>query len=105
MIRVWDLVTEREGPTLRGHLDGVNSLTFCPDGRTLISGSADHTMKLWRVDRGELLTTLTEHKGSVHAVVLTPDGGTLISAGAGLPGEHFGPNPGQMIVWRKQKEP
>ena len=35
--------------TLRGHQGIVNSLSFSPDGTKLISGSADSTVKLWRI--------------------------------------------------------
>ncbi|MEJ7578175.1 MAG: serine/threonine-protein kinase [Pyrinomonadaceae bacterium] len=33
---------------LRGHTKGVTSVSFSPDGRTLISGSKDGTVKVWR---------------------------------------------------------
>ncbi len=33
---------------LWGHTKGVTSVSFSPDGRTLISGSKDGTVKVWR---------------------------------------------------------
>ncbi|HSS51252.1 MAG TPA: hypothetical protein VLX28_20105, partial [Thermoanaerobaculia bacterium] len=44
--------------TLEGHRDKVNSVAFDPQGKTLASGSADHTMKLWDAQSGKLLRTL-----------------------------------------------
>jgi WD40 repeat protein len=36
--------------TLTGHTDRVSSLVFGPDGHTLISASADHTIIPWNTD-------------------------------------------------------
>ncbi|MBW4660059.1 MAG: serine/threonine protein kinase [Drouetiella hepatica Uher 2000/2452] len=43
--------------TLTGHEGEVTALSISPSGRTLASGSRDKTVKLWRLDSGELLHT------------------------------------------------
>jgi WD40 repeat protein len=46
-IKLWQVDTCREIGTIAGHSDGVLSLVFCDDGHTMISGSADRTIKIW----------------------------------------------------------
>jgi WD40 repeat protein len=47
-VKLWDAVTGQELATLKGHGDTVLSVAFSPDGKTLATGSGDHTVKLWR---------------------------------------------------------
>ena len=42
-----------------GHSATIIDLAFSPDGKTLVSGSADNTVKLWEVSSGREFHTLT----------------------------------------------
>lgn len=55
-ILLWD-VTSRKliGTPLIGHQDYAISLSFNPDGKTLLSSSVDGTSILWDVDSGEVI--------------------------------------------------
>lgn len=65
-----------------GHSSSVYAVAFSPDGKTLVSGSADNTLKLWDVAERKLLATLEGHSSWVHAVAFSPDGKTLVSGSA-----------------------
>jgi WD40 repeat protein len=60
-----------------------------PDGRRLISGSADDSLKIWDVERETLLYTLRGHTAPVRALAVTPDGEWCISAS----------DDGQIKIW------
>jgi len=49
MIRIWDARTGELLETLRGHSGMVWSMAFTPDGRGLVSGSLDKTLKYWDI--------------------------------------------------------
>lgn len=48
-IIIWDLITEENLQTFIGHSKQISSLSITPDGKTLVSGSLDQTIKVWRM--------------------------------------------------------
>ena len=53
-----------------------------PDSRRAISACTDKTLKIWDLDSGRELRTLTGHTGTVWAVAVTTDGRYAVSASA-----------------------
>ena len=49
MVRICDTRTGELLESLRGHKHAVWSVVFTPDGRGLVSGSSDNTLKYWDV--------------------------------------------------------
>ncbi|MDB9537380.1 hypothetical protein PN451_16350, partial [Dolichospermum planctonicum CS-1226] len=106
-IKIWDITQQKTGFfgfiyerirsrlkfTLKGHSYSVNAIAVTPDGKTVISGSWDKTIKIWDITqqktgffgfiyeriRSRLKFTLKGHSYSVNAIALTPDGKTVIS--------------------------
>lgn len=61
------------------HEDKVWAVTVTPDGRYIISGSDDKTVRVWDICKGELKHTLTAHSKSIWAVAVTPDSKIVVS--------------------------
>ena len=51
----------RELNTFRGHSHGVWSVAFAPDGLTLASGGAERLVRMWDIETGRLLRSLSGH--------------------------------------------
>ena len=51
-----------------------------PDGKRMISGSFDKTIKVWCLSTGQELLSLSGHSDWVSSIVVTPDGKKVISA-------------------------
>jgi WD40 repeat protein len=57
----------------------VWSIAFSPDGKQIISGSYNKTVRLWDAITGVLLYTLEGHSSSVDLVAFSPDSKQIIS--------------------------
>lgn len=99
-IKIWDISTGYLLRTLYGHASNVNALAVSPDGKLLASGSGDMTSKrefptfkrggiaggardttvrIWDIQSGRELKTLTGHELPVGGVAFSADGRTLTS--------------------------
>ncbi|MFH1738775.1 MAG: GTP-binding protein [bacterium] len=65
--------------TLAGHTDWVRACAVTPDGRRVVSGSDDQTLKVWDLETGREVATLAGHTGYVWACAVTPDGRRVVS--------------------------
>ncbi len=71
----------QERNSLKGHQGWVWNVNFSPDGKMIVSGGADGTVKLWNLD-GTERATLKGHQDTVSSVNFSPDGKTIVSGGA-----------------------
>jgi WD40 repeat protein len=78
-IHLRDADTGRVLQECRGHAGWVRSLAFAADGRTLVSGSHDGTVRFWDVATGKELRRIDE-PDMVMAVALAPDGKTVATS-------------------------
>jgi WD40 repeat protein len=63
-----------------GHEGPVLSVAFAPDGRRIISGGADTTVRLWDVQTGEEIKRFVGHGRPVIAVAVSSDGKQVLSS-------------------------
>jgi WD40 repeat protein len=79
------LITERERmqdgrpKLLEGHKHTVTSVAFSPDGKTIVSGSSDQTVRVWDAATGVEQHKITGHKSPVTSVAFSPNGKTIVS--------------------------
>ena len=76
-IWLYDAKTGQDIALLTGHTNGVSSVAFSLDGRTLVSGGYDSTVRLWDVGTGRHLQTLSGHTNGVSSVAFSLDGRRL----------------------------
>lgn len=66
---------------LAGHGGDIYDAVLLKDGRTLVTGSADTTIRLWDLQSGRTLSVLSGHTNVVKTLATTTDQEILISAG------------------------
>ena len=78
-IIILDGTTGTQKAILSGHSDWVRSLSFSPDGTSLVSGGGDMTIKLWDVQTGGIVKTFRDHTDWVLSVSISKDSTTIAS--------------------------
>lgn len=77
-MRLWDVESRQLLAILEGH-KGIMCVRFSPDGKTLATGSVDHSVKLWSLATGQEVATLKGHSGAVSGLAFSSDGTLLAS--------------------------
>ena len=61
--------------------DAVSSAAFSPDGKRIVTASADKTARLWDAETGKPIgEPLTGHKDAVLSAAFSPDGKRIVTA-------------------------
>ncbi|TNE60161.1 MAG: hypothetical protein EP344_07865 [Bacteroidetes bacterium] len=64
--------------TYKGHEFGINAAVFTPDGKYVLTGSADGTARLWDLN-GKTVQVFDKHSSEITAIACSTDGHFLLS--------------------------
>ena len=51
--------------------EGVKSVAITSDSKFIVSGNFDKTIRLWNLETGEEIKTLTDHSSFVNSVIIS----------------------------------
>jgi WD40 repeat protein len=90
--RVWNAGTGRQALTLQGHSPSpplvprsgrvpgwINAVAFSPEGRRILTGSADRTARIWDAITGRERVVLLGHTSPITAATFSPDGERVLT--------------------------
>ena len=69
----------RERDFFEGHEDGVRSVAFSDDGKHIVSGSGDRTVRLWDLEGNPIGEPFEGHESVVSSVAFSNDGKYIVS--------------------------
>ncbi|MCB9041820.1 MAG: caspase family protein [Lewinellaceae bacterium] len=88
---LWSTESGKQLQSFEGHLNGVSSVAFSPDGSQVLTGSWDGTAKLWDFQSGKEIRPFeryayastdfsTNHSQRITAVAFSPNGDSLLTS-------------------------
>lgn len=78
--RLWQLMPPRTGPVLSGHLGGISTIAWSPDGSRLGTAGHENAIRLWQSD-GRPGPVMDPKRGWQTSLAFSPDGQWIASVG------------------------
>jgi WD40 repeat protein len=81
---LWSTISYASRPEISvhlGHSDKVYAVAFSPNAQTILSASADNTLKLWDIETGFVIRTFYGHSDAIYAIAFSPNGQMAVSGG------------------------
>ena len=83
-LRLWTMGdTLTEAARLEGHSRSVLAAAFTPDGKSLVTGSVDKSLRVWDVATRQVRVAIAGLPNWVEGLAVSPDGRWIASAGKG----------------------
>lgn len=83
-IKLWDLGQQKPIKTYKGHINGINSVSFIPNEDYFVSASDDLSVKVWELGSTNCIATLKGHTDNINSlyvfksrIVSTSEDGTV----------------------------
>lgn len=86
--RIWNGKTGEFVSEFRNHVDNVKMARFNADETLVLTGSDDHTARLWEVKTGKEMHAL-KIGSRVSSIEFSPDGKTILTASTGEPSSYL----------------
>ncbi len=80
---------------MEGHTAAVTDLAVANEGSVLVTSSADHTARVWTLDKGQCRAVLQGHTAAVNAVAVDRQGRFAVTASADATGRVWDLHSGQ----------
>jgi WD40 repeat protein len=94
-VTVWDAATGQEIRSFKGHTNSIFSVAFSPEGKRILTGSADKTAKVWDAEKGQDVLSLN---GTSGPVTFSPDGKRILTGSNDSPAKVWDAETGQAIL-------
>jgi WD40 repeat protein/serine/threonine protein kinase len=79
-LELWDWRHDKRVTDLSGHGRPIEAMAFSPDGKTVVTGSGDMTLRLWDPKTGQERAVFSSiHGDELSCVLFSPDGNMLAS--------------------------
>jgi WD40 repeat protein len=79
VVRLWNLNMERCLREFQGHTSDVWSVSWSPDQKCVLSGSADETLRLWDVKSSGCICVFEGHASTIFATAWSQDQQRIVS--------------------------
>jgi WD40 repeat protein len=73
-LKIWDAKTGKLVANLKGHTATVTCLTWTAEGKTLISGSGDCSIRTWNTTTWQQIAVWTGHTSDVLGIAISLNG-------------------------------
>jgi WD40 repeat protein/uncharacterized caspase-like protein/pimeloyl-ACP methyl ester carboxylesterase len=75
-LRLWNLQGELKHSG-SGHTSPITSIAFLPDGKAILTGASDNTIRVWSIDGEQIMSLPTLVDGTVQSIATSADGKTV----------------------------
>lgn len=79
---IWDTLSGECLLEFTGHEREITCIRFSPNGKQIVSGSGDMTLRAWDATSGKQLAIFSGHEAEITCVQFSPDGFSLVSGSA-----------------------